>query len=171
MRFAVDAEQKRISIAYSKPNETYFCPFCGAEMIQRKGKIRKWHFAHKGTQCLESIRYEAAEDIAEEIETVEEKKDDKTGTIPELWNRSQAIVMIVQNADTMRKFRIHDDPNLTVQKYKRCYGYMSDKNGKFIKGYKTVEIFGWDKPTWTLLWFKTAEDKRIKERIEAIMRI
>ncbi|MBR5644223.1 MAG: hypothetical protein IKW77_08550 [Salinivirgaceae bacterium] len=52
--YALDEQGQTVSIN-DIPNEdkslhTYHCISCNAAMIPRMGKVRKWHFAHKGTE-------------------------------------------------------------------------------------------------------------------------
>lgn len=47
MLFAVDYNDKRIHIDDTHSNQEYYCPYCGAPLITRKGEIRQHHFAHK----------------------------------------------------------------------------------------------------------------------------
>lgn len=52
-RFALDENGRTICIDdisdEDKMSHTYFCISCGAIVIPKRGKIKKWHFAHKGT--------------------------------------------------------------------------------------------------------------------------
>ncbi|AGK61392.1 hypothetical protein Asulf_01405 [Archaeoglobus sulfaticallidus PM70-1] len=45
---ALDSEGKYVSILNAEKGLKYYCPECKGEFIVRKGKIRAWHFAHKG---------------------------------------------------------------------------------------------------------------------------
>ena len=47
MQFAIDENGIRTSINNSIRGKTYKCPCCGSEVIQKKGDIMIWHFAHK----------------------------------------------------------------------------------------------------------------------------
>lgn len=47
MLFAFDYYDNRIHIDDTQSNKEYFCPYCGAPLITRKGEIRQHHFAHK----------------------------------------------------------------------------------------------------------------------------
>jgi len=139
MKYALDKNGNRIYIAKAFSEEKYFCPICGKSLIQRKGDLRDWHFAHKDGICQKE-------------EPSAPQRD--SYTIPALWNKVHPVVMIVKNRLSSRKFRIHDDPNVTAYKYNRCYGYMSDKDGNFNKENKKTEIYSWDKPIWEMLWYK-----------------
>lgn len=47
MLFANDYNDNRIHIDNTKSNNEYYCPYCGAPVITKKGDIRQHHFAHK----------------------------------------------------------------------------------------------------------------------------
>ncbi len=47
MLFASDYNDNRIHIDDTHSNCEYYCPYCGAPMITKKGEIRQHHFAHK----------------------------------------------------------------------------------------------------------------------------
>lgn len=52
MFFANDTYGKKIHIDYAEIGGSYFCPGCGAAMIQKRGNINVHHFAHKvGKEC------------------------------------------------------------------------------------------------------------------------
>ncbi len=58
--YALDEQDKTVCIDNvsdeDKNLHTYHCMSCGSMMIPRRGKIREWHFAHKGNdeQCYET---------------------------------------------------------------------------------------------------------------------
>ena len=55
MQFAVDKDDNRIWIEDTFSNQAYFCPYCGTELITKKGDIRRHHFAHRSLQaCKDS---------------------------------------------------------------------------------------------------------------------
>ena len=47
MLFAVDYNDHRVHIDETHSNQEYYCPYCGAPLIARKGDVRQHHFAHK----------------------------------------------------------------------------------------------------------------------------
>lgn len=47
MLFANDYNNKRVYIDETHSNQEYYCPFCGAPLVTKKGDIRQHHFAHK----------------------------------------------------------------------------------------------------------------------------
>ncbi|MBO7145025.1 MAG: hypothetical protein J6W13_09395 [Salinivirgaceae bacterium] len=53
-RYALDEQGRTVCIDdvsdEYKMLHTYFCISCGAPVIPKRGKIKKWHFAHKGTE-------------------------------------------------------------------------------------------------------------------------
>ena len=54
MQFAIDENGIRTSINNSIRGKTYKCPCCGSEVIQKKGDIMIWHFAHKSlADCVD----------------------------------------------------------------------------------------------------------------------
>ena len=54
MQFAIDENGLRTSINNSIKGKLYKCPCCGAEVIQKKGDIMIWHFAHKSlADCVD----------------------------------------------------------------------------------------------------------------------
>ena len=150
MKIAFDKNQNKISIANATSKEPYTCTLCGQALIARKGQNNKWHFAHKSGPCKGIL---------------DAKK--KLGSIPALWNYYNPVVMIVENTKTQRRFRLHSSPAITLSKYNKCYGYMSDDSGGFHKGSKPLEIYDWEKPIWIILWHKTKEDSR-KYNIEKL---
>lgn len=54
--YALDENTHLIEIKYAAKGSEYRCPNCGAIMIPRQGKIRRWHFAHKAN--IENCSYE-----------------------------------------------------------------------------------------------------------------
>ncbi len=46
MFFAHDFNDQRVHIDDTHSNESYYCPFCGASLITKKGELRRHHFAH-----------------------------------------------------------------------------------------------------------------------------
>lgn len=54
MQFAIDENGVRTSINNSIKGKPYKCPCCGSEVIQKKGDIMIWHFAHKSlADCVD----------------------------------------------------------------------------------------------------------------------
>lgn len=55
MLFANDYNDNRVHIDDAHSNKEYYCPYCGAPLITKKGEIRQHHFAHKQTHvCKDS---------------------------------------------------------------------------------------------------------------------
>ena len=53
--FAHDKDDNRVYIDDTHSNSEYYCPYCGATLIVRKGDIRHHHFAHKSNhECSDS---------------------------------------------------------------------------------------------------------------------
>lgn len=50
--YALNSENQIVSIKDAIIGHDYRCPFCESTMIQRKGEIRKWHFAHKSSLAV-----------------------------------------------------------------------------------------------------------------------
>ena len=46
MLFAHDYNDNRVHIGETHGNQEYYCPYCGARLITRKGEVRQHHFAH-----------------------------------------------------------------------------------------------------------------------------
>lgn len=64
MYFALDSAGNRVHISNSIIAEEYHCPVCGAQLIQRKGAIKRYHFAHKADSiCTDS--WEGQYDMSE----------------------------------------------------------------------------------------------------------
>ena len=54
MQFAIDENGVRTSINNSIKGKPYKCHCCGSEVIQKKGDIMIWHFAHKSlADCVD----------------------------------------------------------------------------------------------------------------------
>ena len=47
MLFASDFNDNRVHIDDTHSNQEYYCPYCGAPLVAKKGDIRQHHFAHK----------------------------------------------------------------------------------------------------------------------------
>ena len=47
MLFASDYNDNRTHIDDTHSNQEYYCPYCGAPLITKKGDVRQHHFAHK----------------------------------------------------------------------------------------------------------------------------
>ena len=59
MQFANDENGQRTHIREAQETAQYYCPYCNASMIQRRGQINVPHFAHmKGHLCTDSWKYE-----------------------------------------------------------------------------------------------------------------
>ncbi len=59
MQFANNEIGKRVHIGESKDNSQYFCPYCSAPMIPRRGSVNIPHFAHvKNRLCSDNWKYE-----------------------------------------------------------------------------------------------------------------
>ena len=55
MLFAYDYNDIRVHIDETHSNKEYYCPYCGAPLITKKGDIRQHHFAHKSSHpCSDS---------------------------------------------------------------------------------------------------------------------
>lgn len=65
MLFAYDHNDNRIFIEDTHSNSEYYCPYCGAPLITKKGEIRQHHFAHKLHHlCSDSWEREHTYDIS-----------------------------------------------------------------------------------------------------------
>lgn len=51
--FGIDDTYQRINISGAKKREYYRCPLCNELLIQKKGRIKVHHFAHKQSVCDE----------------------------------------------------------------------------------------------------------------------
>lgn len=60
MFYALDENGERVSIRYSLSKNKYYCPCCNSEVIQKKGEINVWHYAHKNLKECDSW-YEMSE--------------------------------------------------------------------------------------------------------------
>ena len=59
MQFANNENGLRTYIGEADATTQYYCPYCNAPMIQRRGQINTPHFAHmKGYLCTDSWKYE-----------------------------------------------------------------------------------------------------------------
>jgi competence CoiA-like predicted nuclease len=47
MKYGLDFKSEKVGIYKALDYETYFCPLCGEYLIQKKGLVNEWHFAHK----------------------------------------------------------------------------------------------------------------------------
>lgn len=47
MYYALDIKGNRTFIVNAEMNKDYLCPICNEKLIQKKGKVNSWHFAHK----------------------------------------------------------------------------------------------------------------------------
>lgn len=55
MQIAHDYNDRRVHISETVSNQCYYCPFCGAPLVARKGEVNKHHFAHaKNHACKDS---------------------------------------------------------------------------------------------------------------------
>ncbi len=65
MLFAFDYYDNRIHIDDTQSNKEYFCPYCGAPLITKKGDVRQHHFAHKSNHlCSDSWEQAKSYDIS-----------------------------------------------------------------------------------------------------------
>lgn len=52
-QFALNVNGERINIKDAEKEEDYYCPCCNSLLVQKKGKIMVWHYAHKSlTDCV-----------------------------------------------------------------------------------------------------------------------
>ena len=47
MQFALNDNGERINIKDAEKEKDYYCPCCNSLLVQKKGKIMVWHYAHK----------------------------------------------------------------------------------------------------------------------------
>lgn len=65
MLFANDYKDNRVYIDDTHSNKDYYCPYCGAPLITKKGEIRRHHFAHKhGHLCTDSWERNRSYDVS-----------------------------------------------------------------------------------------------------------
>lgn len=65
MLFAFDYNDNRIHIDDTQSNKEYFCPYCGAPLVTKKGEVRQHHFAHKSNHlCSDSWEQTKSYDIS-----------------------------------------------------------------------------------------------------------
>lgn len=65
MFFANDYHDSRVHIDDTQGNQEYYCPYCGEQLITRKGDIRAHHFAHKqNSRCSDSWEREHTYDMS-----------------------------------------------------------------------------------------------------------
>lgn len=50
MFYALNVQGKRVSIFDVETNQEYFCPICKEKLIQKRGNVNAWHFAHSTKQ-------------------------------------------------------------------------------------------------------------------------
>lgn len=66
MLFANDYNDNRVYIDDIHSNKEYYCPYCGATLITKKGDIRKHHFAHRSHHvCSDTWEQEHSYDTSE----------------------------------------------------------------------------------------------------------
>lgn len=63
MIVALDENQKRVFIEDSLAKYDYYCPSCGAPLVQRKGEVRQHHFSHQ-PNCLCNDSWEREYDMS-----------------------------------------------------------------------------------------------------------
>ena len=65
MLFASDYNDNRIHIDETHSNQEYYCPYCGAPLITKKGEQRRHHFAHKKDHiCSDSWERSGSYDLS-----------------------------------------------------------------------------------------------------------
>ena len=47
LQFALNVNGERINIKDAEKGKDYYCPCCNSMLVQKKGKIMVWHYAHK----------------------------------------------------------------------------------------------------------------------------
>ena len=64
MIVALDKDFNRIHIEDAAAKQEYYCPYCGERLFQRKGEVRRHHFAHMpGKVCKDT--WEATYDMSD----------------------------------------------------------------------------------------------------------
>ena len=77
-----------------------------------------------------------------------------TGTIIQLWNNHKVEkVARFMNIGNGQKVQITKNPNEMIRKYKKIYGKIcSESDGYNDYSKKSLEIFGWNKDKWVIIW-------------------
>ena len=88
--FALDKNANIINIhdTDTTGKQQYFCPYCRAEMITKRGNIRQWHFAHKTDKCSYDNYLHS---IAEKM-------------IMDWFNRQETIMLVMKTQEKCNKY-------------------------------------------------------------------
>lgn len=53
MKKAFNLYYRKVDAYEANENYEYYCPVCKSPMILKRGRIRRWHYAHpKGFKCI-----------------------------------------------------------------------------------------------------------------------
>ena len=55
MQFALNDNGERINIKDAEKGKDYYCPCCNSVLVQKKGKIMVWHYAHTIQWLLQEV--------------------------------------------------------------------------------------------------------------------
>lgn len=59
MKIALNDNGKRIDIDEARIDETYYCPICHQPLLQKRGQVKAFHFAHHpSSDCLDHWHYD-----------------------------------------------------------------------------------------------------------------
>lgn len=161
MQFAKNEKGERTYILEAVEDGRYYCPFCEAPMIQRRGLINIPHFAHaKGCLCTDNWKYE---DMSEWHVSWQERyplANREVAVINEL-GRHRADILI---NDTVIEFQHSPMSAEEFQERNNFYtacGYKviwlfdsrSDYNASLIKDDSEMDVYRWKHAPKTLSGF------------------
>ena len=179
MEFGIGTDGARCSIFNADSEQIYRCPCCGEELLQKRGKIVIWHFAHKSLdKCVgyydnKSPWHRSMQDLFPERNREIFNGDygkhffdvlTDNGTIVEFQNSPMTIDEFQSRTDAYFSFSIkHRSRNpIWVFNYvsRNFYVYFSGEEGRFVKvrWYRPSKIFGdyAHKLSNCELWFRIA---------------
>ena len=132
MLFANDHNDKRIHIDEAQSNHTYYCPFCGAPLITRKGDVRQHHFAHSANHnCSDTWEQNHSYDLSSwhnELQSLFPKVNQEVKlSLGKITHRADVLISrtVVEFQHSIIPVKAFDDRN----------------NFYFNLGYKVVWLF------------------------------
>lgn len=152
MKYALDKENKRVSILQANIDEKYCCPICHKDVLQKRGEIKAFHFAHfPASPCIDHWHY----DMSLWHSSWQNRfKEDEQEVIKTFENKTHRADVLLENEKTVIEFQ-HSE--ISKKEYE-------DRNHFYNQlGYKVIWVFDmqeeYEKQSIGLLDSKRSDEK------------
>ena len=149
MLFASDYNDNRIHIDETHSNQEYYCPYCGAPLITKKGEQRRHHFAHKKDHiCSDSWERSGSYDLSpwhNEWQSLFPKENQEVKlTLGDTKHRADVLIdrTVVEFQHSIMPVKAFDDRNSFYFNLGYKVIWLFDLSDIYEKGLITYEIDG-----------------------------